>query len=155
MKSCEFSLEEKIVEAIAEVVDGEIPVVGFLKAAASGVLKEQDLTSVQVRVYGLTQPNEAMGIYSVSVDVRLMVEQAESANGALFFDMHEAIALYLQRTMLDDACVALSSAEAFVDGLQRNGGDADYDSSSGEWFAVWNLTLTGRLKVNNENTEEV
>lgn len=145
-KSIEFSLEEKLMEALKAAINDEIPVIGLIGHTNEGFLKEQDLTSVQVRVYNLTQPHEALPLYEVSAEVRLNVEQAETANGGLFTDMHEAIALYLQQVMLGDNCVALSTDECFVDGLQRGGGDANFDVSGGEWFATWNMTLTGRLK---------
>lgn len=155
MKSVNYSLETALVDALKAVVQDEISVYGLIQAAQAGEMREQDLTSVQVRVFNMSQPYESMHMYSTTAEIRLMVEQAESANGGLYTDMHEAIALYLQSVMLGDACVALSTDDVDVDGLQVNGGDADFDASSGEWFAVWNLTLTGRLKKQNENTEVV
>lgn len=146
MKSIEYSLETALIANLKTAIGDLVPVYGLLSAAQAGMLKEQDLTSLQVRVFNMSQPHESMPMYSVSAEIRLMVEQAESANGSLYIETHEKIAEFLETVMLGDECVDLSTDEVWVDGLQRTGGDADYDASSGEWFAVWNLTLSGRLK---------
>ena len=48
--------------------------------------------------------------------------------------------------MLDDRCTILSTPRAYIDGFQRGGDDKDFDTLGGMWYAVWDLTLTGRIK---------
>lgn len=139
------SLEAKLLGTIRSLAP-EVKAVGLLETADAGTQKEEDLTSFQVRVFNFTQPHEAIGIFTIEAEIRLNVEQAESANGGLFFDAHEKFALWLEDVMLGDACTALSTDEAFVDGFQRTGDDKDFDTMTGEWFAVWTVTLTGRIK---------
>lgn len=148
MKSICTSLEAKLLEVLRGIGLG-IDIEGLFEVAASGTVKQEELTALQVRVYGMTQLSEALPMYSVTAELRLNVEQAESANGQLYFDAHEKVALLLQRLMLDDNCTVLGTDEVHVDGLQVTGGDADFDAG-GEWFAVWTVTLTGRLKANTE-----
>ena len=143
------SLEAKLLETIRSLAP-EVRAVGLLETADAGTQKEEDLTSFQVRVYNFAQPNEAVGVFTCSAEIRLNVEQAESANGGLFFDAHEKLALWLERVMLGDACEELETDEAYIDGLQRNGDDKDFDTMTGEWFAVWNMTLSGRIKHEQE-----
>lgn len=146
------SLENKILETLRGLKPG-VQCVGFLEVSADGVQKEQDLSAIQVRVYNFAQVTEASGMFTVAVEIRLNVEQAESANGSAFVVAHEAVALWLERVMLDDACAELDTNEAYVDGLQRTGGDKDFDSSDGVWYAVWNMTLSGRIKSKPEQQE--
>lgn len=148
-KSVSASIEAKFLEVLREVAP-DVRAVGLLETADAGRMKDEDLTSFQVRVYDFKQPNEATGMFTVAVEVRLNVEQAESANGGLFFDEHERFALWLERVMLGDACTELETDEAYVDGLQRVGDDKDFDTTDGVWFAVWNMTLTGRIKQEAE-----
>ena len=142
--SVSASLEAKILSALRAVAPS-IPAVGLLEVASSGAAKVEDPTSLQVRVYNFKQRHAGTGLFSVSAEIRLNVEQAESANGALFLDTHERVALWLERMMMDGACTALDTPSACVDGLERVGDDKDFDISTGEWFALWNLTLSGRL----------
>lgn len=144
-KSICASLEASLLEKIRELETG-LTSVGLLEVAAAGTVKEEDLSSVQLRVYGVNQPHESMPMFSVSAEVRLVVEQAETATGEKFVTAHEALALYFERLMLDDNCVALETADVDVDGLQLTGGDMDFDTTAGAWYAVWNMTLTGRIK---------
>ena len=146
MKSVQKSIEDKLLDTFRAMDGVGVPVVGLLEAAASGTVKEQDLTCLQVKVYGMQQPHESMPMYSVTAEIRLDVEQAESADGALFAAAHEAVAMWIQEIMVGDACTSLATDDVFVDGLQAVGGDMDFDSAGGEWYAVWNLTLTGRIK---------
>lgn len=146
MKSICKSLEDKLLESLRGLPGVSVPVEGLLEVAAAGELKDEEPTSLQVKVYGMQQPHESMRMYTVTAELRLYVEQAESANGRLFSDTHEAVALWLEGVMLDDACTALETSDVFVDGLQVTGGDLDFDNAGGEWFASWNLTLTGRKK---------
>lgn len=145
MKSVSASIEAKILEALRAL---ELPfgVVGFLETAAQGEVKEEDLTSAQVRVWNLAQSNEAQGFFSLSAEIRITVEQAESANGDVFYAGHEKIARWLERMMLRDACDELSTESARVNGLERTGDDKDFDTVLGAWFAVWQLTLKGTIK---------
>lgn len=149
------SLESKMLEALRALNPG-VQVVGLMEVASEGVQKEQDLTSLQVRVYGLAQINEAQGLYTATAEVRLNVEQAESANGALFLSAYEAVEIWLEEIMLGGDCTALDTDRAYVDGLQATGGDKDFDTTSDTWFAVWTMTLTGRMKPlqDEEETQE-
>ena len=106
-----------------------------------------------MRVYNFVQPNEALPVFTATVEIRLNVEQAESANGGVFFENHEAVSLWLERIMLSDACAELSTDEVEVNGLQRIGDDKDFDMMDGVWFAVWNLTLSGRIKQETTDNE--
>lgn len=146
MKSICASLEERILVDLRQL-EIDVPVCGLLETAGRGEVKQEDLSAVQLRVFGMQQLHETMEHFSVTAEIRLTVEQAESANGAIFYDSHEAVALWLQRIMIGNACTALHTDDVFVDGLQvGSGGDADFDTSNGVWYAVWNVTLTGRLK---------
>jgi len=147
--SVSASLEAKLLETLRALVP-EVRSVGLLETADAGTQKDEDPTSLQVRVYDFKQPNEAVGAFTVSAEIRLNVEQAESANGGLFRDAHERVALWLERVMLGDACEELETDEAYIDGFQRNGDDKDFDTMTGEWFAVWDMTLTGRIKHEQE-----
>lgn len=147
--SVSASLEAKILETLRTLVPA-LPSVGLLEVANAGTLKHEDLTSFQVRVFNFQQPNEALGVFAVSAEVRLNVEQSESANGNVFFDAHETFSLWLERVMLGDNCTELETDEAHVDGFQRTGDDKDFDTTDGAWFAVWNMTLTGRIKTEQE-----
>lgn len=153
MKSICASVEEKVLQALRGLDGLAVPVFGLLETAAAGEVKQEDLTALQCRVYGFSQPHEAYGLWSASMELRLTVEQAESANGQLFYDGHEAVALWLQRVMIGDLCTGLDTDEVNVDGFQIGGGDADYDTSNGAWFAVWTVTLSGRLKEQSESEE--
>ena len=144
------SLEAKLLETLRALVP-DVHSVGLLETADAGSQKEEDLTSLQVRVYNFAQPTEATGIFSVSAEVRLNVEQAESANGGLYFDTHEKVALWLEHVMIGANSSELDTESAYVDGLQRVGDDKDFDTMTGEWFAVWNMTLTGRIKKEAED----
>lgn len=150
MISVSTSLEMKILETL-RALDPGVQCVGLMEVADAGVQKEQDLSSLQVRVYNFAQQSENSGMFTVYAEIRLNVEQAESANGGVFVEAHEKVALWLEHVMLDSNCEELDTSEAFVDGLQRTGGDKDFDTSGGVWFALWNLTLSGRKK---ENTNE-
>jgi hypothetical protein len=150
-KSVSASLEARFLEILREVVP-DVKCVGLLATADAGKVKDEDLTSFQVRVYEFKQPNEATAAFTVKAEVRLNVEQAESANGGLFHDAHERIALWLEGVM-EDVDGSLDTARAHVDGLQRNGDDKDFDTTTGEWFAVWNVTLSGRIKPTEEQEE--
>ena len=86
-----------------------LPCVGLMEVADAGTQKEQDLTSVQVRVYNFAQVTEASGMFTVTAEIRLNVEQAESANGGTFYEAHEKIALWLQQVMLADGCTELDT----------------------------------------------
>lgn len=145
MKSICTSIEEKML-TVLRGLDLPIDIEGLFEVARVGVVKEQDLTALQVRVFNARQVTEAHDSFTVDIEIRLNVEQAESANGALFFASYEPVALVIERLMVADACTELDTDEVFVDGLQLAGGDANFESSNGEWFAVWNMTLTGRLK---------
>ena len=148
-KSVSASLEAKFLEVLRGLVP-DIPAVGFLEAALAGEQKQEDLTSIRVKVDNFSQPNEATCAFSLSVEIRLRVEQAESASGGLFLDAHERIALWLEQVMLGDACVGLGTAEAHVDGFQRTGDDKNFDTTNGDWLAVWTVTLWGRIKPSEE-----
>ncbi len=143
--SVSTSLEDKL-PATLRGLRLPLPCVGLMEVADAGTMKEQDLSSVQVRVYNFAQVTEASGMFTLSVEIRLNVEQAESANGGTFYNAHEAIELWLQHVMLADNCAELDTDEVFVDGLQRTGDDKDFDTAGGEWFAAWNMTLSGRIK---------
>ena len=147
--SVSTSLEAKLL-ATLRGLGLPVPCVGLMEVADAGVQKEQDLSSVQVRVYSFAQVTESSGMFTINAEIRLNVEQAESANGGTFLEAHEKVALWLEHVMLGANCEELDTDEAFVDGLQRNGGDKDFDISGGEWFAVWNLTLSGRIKQQEE-----
>lgn len=148
-KSVSTSLETKILEALRGLELG-MQCVGLMEVATEGDTKEQDLTAVQVRVYNFAQTSENGSLFTVAAEIRLNVEQAESADCRMFVDAHEMIALWLEHVMVDDNCAELDTEEVFVDGLQRTGGDKDFDTSGGVWFAVWNMTLTGRIKEEQE-----
>lgn len=143
--SVSTSLEAKVL-ATLRGLGLPLPCVGLMEVADAGTMKEQDLSSVQVRVYNFAQVTEASGMFTLSVEIRLNVEQAESANGGTFYNVHEAIELWLQHVMVGEACVELDTDEVFVDGLQRTGDDKDFDTAGGEWFAAWSMTLSGRIK---------
>lgn len=143
--SVSTSLEAKVL-ATLRGLGLPLPCVGLMEVADAGTMKEQDLSSVQVRVYNFAQVTEASGMFTLSVEIRLNVEQAESANGGTFYNAHEAIELWLQHVMVGEACAELDTDEVFVDGLQRTGDDKDFDTAGGEWFAAWNMTLSGRIK---------
>lgn len=145
MKSICKTLEDSLLDNL-RLLDAGVPVVGHLETAAAGEVKQEDLTSLQVRVFGVQQIHEALSLFKVKCEIRLNVEQAESADGELFSSAHESVALWLQRVMIGDACVELETDDVYVDGLQLDGGDMDYDFAGGEWFAVWNINLTGRIK---------
>lgn len=151
-RSVSMSLEAKVLEKVRELCP-DIRAVGLLEVADEGTQKEEDLTSFQVRVYNFQQPNEGAEMYAVAVEVRLNVEQAESANGGVFLSAHEKFALWLERVMIGDRCTELETAEAHVDGLQRTGDDKDFDAADGVWFAIWNMTLTGRVKKQQEESD--
>lgn len=146
--SASASLEAKLLETVRKLVP-DVRAVGFLETADAGTQKDEDLTSFQVRVYNFVQTNEADASFEVSAEIRLNVEQAESANGGLFFDAHEKVALWLERIMLGDNCAELETDEVRVDGFMRDGDEKDFDMISGEWFAVWNMTISGRTKQEN------
>lgn len=152
-QSISTSLENKIL-TVLRGMGLPVSAVGLMEVAAEGVQKEQDLSSVQVRVFNMAQVTEASGMFTVNAELRLNVEQAESANGGAFLEAHEKIALWLEHVMIGSCCEELDTDEVYVDGLQRTGGDKDFDTSGGEWFAVWNLTLSGRLKENTNNEQE-
>lgn len=143
-KSVSTSLETKILEALRGL-GLEMQCVGLMEVAAEGDTKEQDLTAVQVRVYNFAQTSENGTMFTVVAEIRLDVEQAESADCRLFVDAHEKIALWLEHVMVDANCAELDTDEACVDGLQRMGGEKDFDTSGGVWFALWNMTLSGRI----------
>ena len=141
-KSVSASIEAKMLEVLREVAPG-IRAVGLLETADAGRMKDEDMTSFQVRVYNFKQPNEATGAFTVTAEVRLNVEQAESANGGLFFDAHERFAL---SSFLKE----LETKEAYIAGFQRTGDDKDFDTTDGVWFAVWTMTISGRIKPTEE-----
>lgn len=143
--SVSASLEAKLLETLRALVP-DVRSVGLLETADAGTQKDEDLTALQVRVYDFRQLHEATEMFTVAAEIRLNVEQAESANGGLFFGIHEKVALWLERVMLGPNCAELETGEAYVDGLQRTGDDKDFDTMDGVWFAVWNLTLSGRIK---------
>lgn len=149
--SVSASLEAKLLETLRVLVPG-VRAVGLLEVADAGTQKDEDVTALQVRVYNFSQLRETADMFSVSAEIRLNVEQAESANGGLFFDAHERVALWLERVMLGDACTELETDEAYVDGLQRVGDDKDFDMMDDAWFAIWNLTLSGRIRKRQEAT---
>lgn len=151
-KSVSASIEAKFLEVLREVAP-DMKAVGLLETADAGRVKEEDLTSFQVRVYEFKQPNEATGAFTVSVEVRLNVEQSESANGGLFYDMHERFALWLERVMLGDNCAELETDEAYVNGFQRTGDDKDFDTTDGTWFVVWTMTISGRIKETEKEAD--
>lgn len=144
-KSVSASIEARLLEVLRGLGTG-LPCVGLLETAGSGEAREQDLSSVQARVFSFAQTTERFGFFTVSAEVRLTVEQAESAGGEAFLAAHEAVALWLERVMLEGGCVSLETDEAYVDGLQRTGDDKGFDSSDGAWYAVWNVTISGRIK---------
>ena len=144
-RSAETSVEMKMLEGLRGL-SLPLPCVGLMETADAGTAKEQDLSSVQVRTHDFAQTYEAMEMFTLSAEIRLNVEQAESADGGAFLEAHEKIALWLERLMMGDRCVELETAEAFVDGFRIVGGDKDFDTSGGVWFAVWNIALNGRIK---------
>ena len=77
-------------------------------------------------------PNEA-------VEVKFKVPQADD--------------LSLLQLVMEDVDGSLDTDRACVDGLQRNGDDKDFDTTTGEWFAVWNVTLSGRIRPTEEQEE--
>lgn len=145
MSSVSASIEAKFLEVFREMMP-DMQSVGLLEVSGEGSAKFENPTSVQVRVYNFTQLHEAMGMFSVAVEIRLNVEQSESANGGLFADAHEKISTWMEDVMLDDRCTILSTPRAYIDGFQRGGDDKDFDTLGGMWYAVWDLTLTGRIK---------
>ena len=145
MSSVSASIEAKFLEVFREMMP-DMQSVGLLEVSGEGSAKFENPTSVQVRVYNFTQLHEAMGMFSVAVEIRLNVEQSESANGGLFADAHEKISTWMEVVMLDDRCTILSTPRAHIDGFQRGGDDKDFDTLGGMWYAVWDLTLTGRIK---------
>lgn len=148
-KSVSASLEAKFLEVLRGLVP-DIPAVGFLEATLAGEQKQEDPTSIRVKVDNFSQSNEATCAFSLSVEIGLRVEQAESASGGLFLDAHERIALWLEQVMLGDACVGLGTAEAHVDGFRRTGDDKNFNTTNGDWIAVWTVTLWGRIKPSEE-----
>ena len=72
MKSATTSLEMSLQGALRSL-GLDVQVVSLMEVASSGVLKEQDLTSVQVRVFGLEQTTEALPMFTVSAEIRLNV----------------------------------------------------------------------------------
>lgn len=151
-QSATTSLETKILETLRGLNPG-VQCVGLMEVADAGVQKEQDLTALQVRVFNFSQITENDGFFKVSAEIRLNVEQAECANGGAFFSAHEKVALWLEHVMLGQYCAELDTGEVYVDGLQRTGGDKDFDTSGGVWFATWNLTLSGRIKPTEQQEE--
>lgn len=151
-QSVTTSIEAKMLAELRAANPG-VECVGLMEVASEGVQKEQQLTSAQVRVYGLAQASERSDMFSASAEVRLNVEQAESVNGATFLSAHEAIALWLENLMTGAACEALDTDEAYVDGLMLTGGDKDFDTTDGVWFAIWQATITGRVKHNQTGEE--
>ena len=143
--SATTSLEMKILDAL-RALNLPVPCVGMMERADAGEQKEQDTTSAQVRVWNFAQANEALAVFTASAEIRLIVEQSESANGGLFADAHEKISTWMEDVMLDDRCTILSTPRAHIDGFQRGGDDKDFDPLGGMWYAVWDLTLTGRIK---------
>lgn len=144
-RSVSASLEAKMLETIRALAP-DVRAVGLLEVADAGAQKDEDLTSFQVRVYDFRQVHEGTVAFTAAVEVRLAVEQAESADGGAFFDAHERFALWLERVMLGDGCAELETDEAFVDGFRREGDDKDFDTAAGAWAAVWNMALAGRVK---------
>ena len=149
--SVSASMEAKLLETLRALVP-EVRAVGLLETADAGEQKDEDLTTIQVRAYNFVQTREASPFFTLSAEIRLYVEQAESANGGLFRDAHEKIALWLEGVM-EDVDGSLDTDRAYVDGLQRNGDDKDFDTTIGEWFAVWNVTLSGRIRPTEEQEE--
>ena len=149
-KSVSASLEAEILKTLRDLVPG-VPAVGFLETAAAGEMKVQDPTAIQVKVDNFTQPLEAYEYYQVAAEIRVNVEQAESADAAIFLLAHERIALWLEWAMVGANCAALDTAEAHVDGLQRTGDSKGFDTTTGEWFVAWTMTLKGRIKKENNN----
>ena len=143
--SVSASSEAKVLEILRSLVP-KLQTVGLLKVADAGVMKDEDPTSFQVRVYNFAQVKEGVPYFTLKVEVRLNVEQAESANGGLFFDAHEKFAMWLERVMVKNGIEELETDEAYVDGMRRTGDDKDFDTATGEWFAVWDMTLSGRIK---------
>lgn len=144
-KSVSASVETKMLETLRTLVPS-MKSVGLLEVADAGTAKEEDLTSLQVRAYNFVQPNDGMPTFTLSVEIRLNVEQSEGANGGMFFDAHEKVALWLERVMLHGRCDELDTDEAHVDGIQRMGDDKDFDNEIDGWYAVWDLTLSGRIR---------
>jgi len=144
------SLEGKFLSAFRSLIGVCVPIVGLFETAEAGRIKEEDLTPLQVRVFNMSQQHEGLPMYSASAEIRLTVEQAESASAEVFRETYESVSKFVEDMMLGDNCVSLSTDDVYVDGLQAVGGDADFDISGGEWFAVWNLTVTGRLKTTEE-----
>lgn len=151
--SVSASIEEKVLRILRGLCP-DIPGVGFLEAAAAGEQKQEDPTAFQVRVYNLRQTKEASPFFMVSVDIRLNVEQAESANGSLFRTAHEAVAMWLERVMVQVDGEELDTDMAYVDGVQRTGDEKDFDTAGLGWFAAWALTLSGRVKQPEEQEQE-
>lgn len=143
--SVSASVEAKLLETFRALVP-EIRSVGLLETASAGAQKDEDLTTIQVRAYNFVQKREASPFFTLSAEIRLYVEQAESANGGLFFDAHEKFAMWLERVMVKNGIEELETDEAYVDGMRRTGDDKDFDTATGEWFAVWDMTLSGRIK---------
>ena len=130
-KSISASLEAKFLEVLRGLVP-DIPAVGFLEAALAGEQKQEDLTSIRVKVDNFSQSNEAACAFSLSVEIGLRVEQAESASGGLFLDAHERIALWLEQDQNNATT------------------DKNFDTTNGDWLAVWTVTLWGRIKPSEE-----
>lgn len=150
--SVSASLEAKFLATFRELLP-DMQCVGLLETADAGTQKAEDPTALQIRVYNLVQTNEALPVFTATVEIRLNVEQAESANGGVFFAAHEAVALALERLMLSDTCTEMSTNEVEVNGLQRTGDDKDFDTTDGMWFAVWNLTISGRVKATEQEAD--
>ena len=151
--SVSASMEAKLLETLRALVP-EVRSVGLLETADAGELKDEDLTTIQVRAYNFVQTREASPFFTLSAEIRLYVEQAESANGGLFYNAHEKFALWLERVMLGDNCEELETDEAYVNGFQRTGDDKDFDTTDGVWFAVWTMTISGRIKEPEEQEAE-
>ena len=151
-KSVSASLEARFLEILREVAP-DVKAVGLLETADAGSMKDEDMTSFQVRVYNFKQPNEATAAFTVEAEVRLNVEQAESADGGLFCDAHEKFALWLERVMLGDNCSELATDEAYINGFQRTGDDKDFDTTDGVWFADWKMTISGRIKATEQEAD--
>ena len=151
--SASASLEAKVLEILRGLCP-DIQGVGFLETAGAGEQKHEDPTAFQVRVYNLRQSKEASPFFMVSVEIRLNVEQADSADGALFLAAHEAVALWLERVMVQVDGEELDTQSVYVDGVQRTGDEKDFDTTGQMWFAAWALTLSGRVKQPEEQEQE-
>lgn len=151
--SASASLEKKVLEILRGLCP-DIPGVGFLECAGAGEQKQEDPTAFQVRVFNLRQGKEASPFFTVSVEIRLNVEQADSADGGLFYAAHEAVATWLERVMVQVDGEELDTDCVYVDGVQRTGDEKDFDTAGLGWFAAWALTLSGRVKQPEEQEQE-